>query len=122
MKRCMIVDDSSVIRKVAKRILSSIDMVVVEAYGGYDAVGMCAAHMPDIIIVDTTLPDMTTVDFLRQVKAIETPIIPHILVLMAEFDVGAYMRAKRAGASGYLLKPFNRSHLLERFRQLSVAA
>ena len=34
MKRCMIIDDSSVIRKVAKRILSSIDMVVVEAYGG----------------------------------------------------------------------------------------
>ena len=48
MKRCMIGDDSSVIRKVAKRILGGPDMVVVEAGGGREALAMCAADMPDI--------------------------------------------------------------------------
>ena len=42
MKRCMFVDDSSVIRKVAKRILGGPDLLVVEAATGYDALDMCA--------------------------------------------------------------------------------
>ena len=58
MKRCMFVDDSSVIRKVAKRILGGPDMLVIEAASGLDALDMCAADMPDIIVVDGALPDM----------------------------------------------------------------
>ena len=66
MKRCMFVDNSSVIRKVAKRILGGPDMVVIEAATGLDAVEMCAADMPDIIVVDGALPDMQAVDVIRQ--------------------------------------------------------
>ena len=54
MKRCMFVDDSSVIRKVAKRILGGSDMVVIEAASGLDALEMCAADMPDIRIIVKT--------------------------------------------------------------------
>lgn len=121
MKRCMFVDGSSVIRKVAKRILGS-DMVVVEAASGFDAVEMCAADMPDIIVVDSALSDMQAVDLIRRIRTIESPITPQILVSLVEVDVGAIMRAKRAGAQGYLLKPFNRPQLLERFRTLQAAA
>ncbi|TIL79922.1 MAG: response regulator, partial [Mesorhizobium sp.] len=56
MKRCMFIDDSSVIRRVAKRILGGSDMLVIEAASGLDAVEMCTADMPDIIIVDGALP------------------------------------------------------------------
>ena len=66
MKRCMFVDDSSVIRKVAKRILGGSDMIVIEAATGLDAVEMCAAEMPDVIVVDGALPDMQAVDVIRQ--------------------------------------------------------
>jgi two-component system chemotaxis response regulator CheY len=121
MKRCMFVDDSSVIRKVAKRILGA-DMVVVEADNGLDAIEMCATDMPDLIVVDGHLPDMETVDFIRRIRTIQTPIVPQILVSLVEVDIGAIMRAKRAGAQGYLLKPFNRPQLLERFRSLPDAA
>ena len=120
MKRCMFVDDSSVIRKVARRILGA-DMVVVEAASGFDAVEMCGADMPDIIVVDSGLPDMQAVDLIRRIRSIESPIKPQILVSLVEVDVGAIMRAKRAGAQGYLLKPFNRPQLLERFRTLQAA-
>lgn len=119
MKRCMIVDDSSVIRKVAKRILSSPEMMVVEASRASDALAMCAEALPDIIIVDSVLPDMAASDFIREAIALaNTRRPPHVLICMAEFDVGAIMRAKRAGAKGYMLKPFTRLQLIEHLRQL----
>jgi two-component system chemotaxis response regulator CheY len=122
MKRCMFVDDSSVIRKVAKRILGGPDMVVIEAATGQDAVEMCEADMPDIVIVDSALPDLPTVDVIARIKSIPSAIVPHIVVCMTELDVPLIMRAKRAGANGYIFKPFNRAQLLDRFRQMSVAA
>ncbi|MER8566162.1 response regulator [Mesorhizobium sp. M1305] len=115
MKRCMFVDDSSVIRKVAKRILGGSDMAVIEAATGLDAVEMCAAEMPDVIVVDGALPDMQAVDVIRQIRAMESTIKPQILISLVEVDVASIMKAKRAGAQGYLLKPFNRPQLLERF-------
>jgi two-component system chemotaxis response regulator CheY len=121
MKRCMFVDDSSVIRKVAKRILGGPDMFVVEAGSGLEALDMCQAEMPDIIVVDSALADMTAVEFIQRARAISEFAKPQIMLCLTEVDIGAIMRAKRAGAQGYLLKPFNRSQLLERFRQLQAA-
>jgi CheY-like chemotaxis protein len=68
MKRCMFVDDSSVIRKVARRIPGGSDMLIIEAANGLDAVEMCAADMPDIIIVDGALPDMQAEDVIRRAR------------------------------------------------------
>lgn len=122
MKRCMIVDDSSVVRQVVKRILDGPDMVVVEAACGTDALAMCRSEMPEIIVVDTKIYDMTAQDFIRQAMDYAHDVKPHIVVCMAQLDIGAIMRAKRAGARGYLLKPFDRGQLLERFRELQLAA
>ncbi len=122
MKRCMVVDDSSIIRKVVKRILGGSEMVVVEAANGQDALDMCAAELPDVIIVDGVLSDMTSVDFIKGVKTMPGGAKVQILVSILQFDIGTIMRAKRAGAAGYLFKPFSRSHLVERFRELKAAA
>jgi two-component system chemotaxis response regulator CheY len=122
MKRCMFVDGSSVIRKVAKRILGGPDMLVIEASNGYEAIDMCAAEMPDIIVVDGSLPDISAVEFIRRIRAMEHTVKPQIAICLTEVDIGAIMRAKRAGAQGYLLKPFNRPQLLDRFRNLQTAA
>jgi two-component system chemotaxis response regulator CheY len=122
MKRCLLVDDSAVIRKVAKRILGSPELAIIEASTGFEAVAMCATDMPDIIVVDGALHDMTAVEFIRRVRLIEAPIKPQIAICLTEMDIGAIMRAKRAGAQGYLLKPFNRPQLLDRFRNLQKAA
>ena len=122
MKRCLFVDDSAVIRKVAKRILGGPDLQIIEASTGFDAIAMCVGDMPDIIVVDGALPDMSAVEFIRRVRAVDSPIKPQIAVCLTEVDIGAIMRAKRAGAQGYLLKPFNRPQLLDRFRNLQSAA
>ncbi|MER8782485.1 response regulator [Mesorhizobium sp. M0768] len=122
MKRCMFVDNSSVIRKVARRILGGSGMMVIEAASGHEAIEMCAADMPDIIVIDGALPDMQAQDLIRRLRAMESPVLPQVLISLVEVDVGAIMRAKRAGAQGYLLKPFNRPQLLECFRALKIAA
>lgn len=122
MKRCMIIDDSSVICKVAGRILSGPEMLVVEANSASDALSMCSADMPDIVIVDSGLPDMDTIEFIRRVMTLDEDCQPHVVICMTEFDVGTIMRAKRAGARGHILKPFSRNQLLDRFREMDLAA
>lgn len=122
MKRCLFVDDSSVIRKVAKRILGGSDLIVIEASTGVEAAEMCAGDMPDVVVIDGGLTDVQAVDLIRRIRAMESPITPQILISLVEVDAAAIMRAKRAGAQGYLLKPFNRAQLLESFRFLKIAA
>ncbi|MDX8465432.1 response regulator [Mesorhizobium sp. VK23B] len=122
MKRCLFVDDSSVIRKVAKRILGGSDIVVIEAATGLDAIEICSSDMPDVVVVDGGLADMQAADLIRRIRGIDGAVKPQILVSLIEVDVGPIMRAKRAGAQGYLLKPFNRAQLLESFRVLKIAA
>ena len=65
---------------------------------------------------------MQAEDLIRRVRAMDSAVKPQILISLVEVDVGSIMRAKRAGAQGYLLKPFNRPQLLERFRTLKIAA
>ncbi len=122
MARCLIVDDSSVIRKVAKRILTSADMMVTEAATGQEAINLSAHDMADIIIVDSSLPDMASSELVRQLMALPAEFKPYILLCLAELDLGVIMRAKRAGAKGYMLKPFTRTQLLEQFREFQSAA
>jgi two-component system chemotaxis response regulator CheY len=122
MKRCMFVDDSSVIRRVARRILGSSDLLVIEASTGAEAIDICAADMPEIVVVDGALPDMASADVIRRIRAIPSPVKPLIAICLTEVDIGAIMRAKRAGAQDYILKPFNRAQLLDRFRILQAAA
>lgn len=119
MKRCLFVDDSAVVRRVAKRILGGPDFDVLEAATGAEGVAACAIDMPDIIVVDGALPDMAATEFIRRVRDIASPVTPQIAICLSELDVGAIMRAKRAGAQGYLLKPFDRSQLLGRLSDLT---
>jgi two-component system chemotaxis response regulator CheY len=118
----MFIDDSSVVRRVARRILGGSGLLVIEVGTGSEAIDICAADMPEIVVVDGALPDMPSVDVIRHIRAIRSPVKPLIAICLTEVDIGAIMRARRAGAQDYILKPFNRSQLLERFRTLQAAA
>lgn len=114
MLRCIIIDDSSVIRTVGSRIITSLgDLNVLEAptwRSGYD---ICADNMPEIVIIDGDLPDGAGIDLLEELSSIDHRNKASLLLMLAEVDLSAVMRAKRAGAAGYLLKPFDRSTMLE---------
>ncbi|EXL04461.1 response regulator [Aquamicrobium defluvii] len=119
---CMFADGSNVIRRVAKRILATPELTVLESGTGAEALEICRRTMPHIVVVSTNLPDMEATDLIREIRAIKNALTPRILISLVEMDVGTIMRARRAGAEGYLLKPFDRNHLLGCLQTMKIAA
>src|SRR5258708_10338743 len=68
MKTCLVVDDSSVIRKVARRILEGLDFQIMEAENGEEAIETCKRQLPDAILLDWNMPKMDGYDFLRVLR------------------------------------------------------
>ena len=68
MKSCLVVDDSRVIRKVARRILEDLNFQIDEAADGLEALNSCRRKMPDAILLDWNMPVMSGIDFLRQLR------------------------------------------------------
>lgn len=119
MKRFMIVDTSSVVRKIAKRILMEEGAVVYEAEAGDHMLEMCSYEMPDCIILTASLPDMETHDAVAALRAMPDGRRPKVLILAIELNVGRIMKIKRAGADGYMMKPFNRQMLFDGIRSVA---
>jgi two-component system chemotaxis response regulator CheY len=68
MKTCLVVDDSSVIRKVARRILEGLDFQIVEAEDGEQALEACRKQLPEAILLDWNMPKMDGYEFLRSLQ------------------------------------------------------
>ncbi len=115
MKSCLIVDDSSVVRKVARRILEDMDYIVEEAEDGQDAFDKCRQEMPDAIFLDWNMPIMSGLEFLKLLRAYVGGDKPHIVFCTVENDIGAIAMALKAGASDYMMKPFDRTILEAKF-------
>jgi two-component system chemotaxis response regulator CheY len=121
MNRCLIVDDSSVIRKVARRILERLDLEVVEAEDGAQALHMCRERMPDVLLVDLNMPNMDGYEFVRELRRLEGGSQPKVVFCTTENDVAQIARAIHAGANLHLMKPFDRQILEAKFRQLALS-
>ena len=115
MKSCLIVDDSSVVRKVARRILEDIDYVVDEAEDGQEAFDKCRQEMPDAILLDHSMPVMGGLEFLKLLRAYMGGEHPKIIFCVTENDIGQIAVAMKAGASDFMMKPFDRDLLEAKF-------
>ena len=122
MKSCLIVDDSSVVRKVARRILEDMDYIVEEAKDGQDAFDKCRQEMPDAILLDWNMPIMSGLEFLKLLRAYVGGEKPHVVYCTVENDIGAIALALKAGANDYMMKPFDRTILEAKFEPLATAA
>jgi len=112
---CLIVDDSSVVRKVARRILEDLDYTVEEAEDGQEAFEKCRAAMPDTILLDWNMPIMSGLEFLKLLRAFIGGEKPYIVYCTVENDIGAIAMARKAGADDYMMKPFDRPILEAKF-------
>lgn len=108
MRHCLIVDDSNVIRKVARRILEDLGFEVSEAEDGEKALSICRHSMPDLILLDWSMPVMDGYEFLRKLRAMTGGDAPKVVFCTTENDVSQIARATKAGADDYLMKPFDR--------------
>ena len=111
MKSCLIVDDTSVVRKVARRILEDLDFIVDEAEDGQEAFDKCRQEMPDAILLDWQMPIMGGLEFLKLLRAFVGGQTPYVVYCVTEYDIGQIALGKKAGANDYLMKPFDRDML-----------
>jgi two-component system chemotaxis response regulator CheY len=121
MKSCLVVDDSKVIRKVARHILETLEFEVREAGDGREALDSCMAASPDVILLDWNMPVMSGMDFLRALRGTEGGRKPKVVFCTTENGM-AYIRAAiEAGADEYVMKPFDRETLESKLQIVGVA-
>jgi two-component system, chemotaxis family, chemotaxis protein CheY len=120
MKTCLIVDDSSIIRKVARRILESLEFRIVEAENGEQAFESCQRELPDAILLDWNMPKMDGYDFLRALRRLPGGDRPKVVFCTTENDVAHIARALQAGANEYIMKPFDKDIVQEKFLEIGL--
>jgi len=120
MKTRLIVDDSSIIRKVARRILEDLEFQISEAENGEDAVATCRRELPDAILLDWNMPKMDGYDFLRALRGLPGGDRPKVVFCTTENDVAHIARALQAGANEYIMKPFDRGIVQAKFQEIGL--
>jgi len=120
MKTCLVVDDSSVIRKVARRILEGFEFQIAEAENGEEAIETCRRTMPDAILLDWNMPKMDGYDFLRLLRRLPGGDRPKVVFCTTENDVAHIARALHAGANEYIMKPFDKDIVEAKFQEVGL--
>jgi two-component system chemotaxis response regulator CheY len=115
---CLIVDDSAVIRKVARRILEGMNFTITEAEDGSKALDICSMHMPDAILLDWNMPVMDGYEFLKVLRTVENGKKPKVVFCTTENDIAHIARAMHAGADEYIMKPFDKEILSVKFNEI----
>jgi len=120
MKTCLVVDDSSVIRKVARRILEGLDFHIAEAENGEEAIEACRLQIPDAILLDWNMPKMDGYEFLRALRRLPGGDKPKVVFCTTENDVAHIARALHAGANEYIMKPFDKDIVEAKFQEVGL--
>jgi two-component system chemotaxis response regulator CheY len=120
MRRCLVVDDSRVIRKVARRILEDMRFEIEEAADGLEALQACRRQMPDAILLDWTMPVMSGIEFLKQIRQEPAVEKPTVVFCTTENDVEKIAEALKAGADEYMMKPFDGDILQSKFAEAGL--
>jgi two-component system chemotaxis response regulator CheY len=122
MKRGLVVDDSAVIRMVSGRILGLLHFQSVEADDGAKALQICEQQMPEVILLDSSLPGSDPLELLRTIRRLPGGDAAKIIFCATENDPMVIGRVLRAGADDVLFKPFDRRGMQEKFEDVGLVA
>ncbi|MEO8713580.1 MAG: response regulator [Acetobacteraceae bacterium] len=121
MPTCLVVDDSRVVRKLARRMLESAGYDVAEAEDGARALAVCQTALPDSVLLDWNMPVMNGIEFLRALRAEFGPDDPVVVFCTTESDLGFIAEALESGAQEYIMKPFDADILLGKLARFGSA-
>ena len=121
-RTCLIVDDSRIIRKVARRIVEGLGYEVDEAADGAEAFSYCTGAMPDVLLVDWNMPVMDGITFLRRLRAMPGGKQPKVLFCTIETRPERIAEALAAGADDYVMKPFDGEILQSKLTEVGAIA
>ena len=120
MRTCLVVDDSKVVRKVASRILEALAFDPVEAADGLEALALCRAQMPDVVLLDWIMPVMDGREFLRALRADPGGDAPVVIFCSARDTPLEIAEALADGADEYIMKPFDSDIVAAKFAEAGL--
>lgn len=121
MKQCLIVDDSKVVRMVARKILEGLNFTIEEAENGQVAIDACRRRMPDAILLDWNMPVMNGIEFIAALRRQDGGDRPKVVFCTTENDVAHIREAIEAGADEYVMKPFDHDTLQMKLQLIGAA-
>ena len=113
MKKILTVDDASTMRKLIAFTLGGAGHEVLEAEDGVAALAELNKSQVDLIISDLNMPRMNGLELTRKIRALPQCAKTPILIVTTESEANIKAQAKQAGATGWIVKPFQPAQLLE---------
>jgi two-component system chemotaxis response regulator CheY len=114
MARILAVDDSASMRQMVELTLKSAGHDVLTASDGDEALKLASSGAPvDLVITDVNMPNMDGISLVRELRQLPQYKGVPLLVLTTEASVERKMEGKQAGATGWIVKPFNPERMLE---------
>lgn len=120
MTSCLIVDDSKVVRMVARRILEDLNFDILEAEDGRVAINICQEAFPDVVLLDWNMPVMDGMEFLTSLRSLDGGDKPIVIFCTTENDMTHIKTAITAGADEYIMKPFDRAIIEAKLAQVGM--
>ena len=117
---CLVVDDSKVVRKAARRMLEKHGFIIEEAADGAEALAACRRALPRAVLLDWNMPVMNGLEFLQAVRAEFGPDKPVVVLCTTEAELSRILTALDAGAQEYVMKPFDEQILVDKFTQVGL--
>ena len=118
--KILTVDDSRTMRDMLRLALTSAGYNVVQAIDGVDGLAVLERESPDVVITDINMPKMDGFGFIEGARKREKFRILPILVLTTESDPEKKQRARSAGATGWIVKPFDPTKLVDVIRRVAA--
>ena len=110
------VDDDDFQRKLLHKLLSGAKIDLTWAASGTEALAMMWKQRPDLVLMDVELPDLNGVEVTRRLKAVEQFAEIPVIITTGHSQKAIVMESLTAGAADFLVKPFDRAHLLDKLR------
>ena len=120
MKTCLVVDDSSIVRKVARRIVEALGFQVIEAEDGVEALVHCKRAMPEAILLDWNMPVMDGYHFMCHLRRMPGGDEPKVVFCTTENGIDHIERALGGGANEYIMKPFDKDIIADKFAEVGL--
>lgn len=118
MKKILTVDDSSSVRQMVTFTLTKAGYEVVEAVDGKDGLDKAGREKFDLIITDLNMPNMDGIQMMTGIRKLSGYGFTPILMLTTESQAEKKDEGRKAGATGWIVKPFNSDQLVSVLRKL----
>lgn len=120
MPKCLIADDSKIIRMLLGKIMNNLDFEVLEAEDGEEVVELCQINEPELIVMDWRLPVLEGIDALYKIRNSKKIKQPKVMFCSSLSDVDKIREALDGGADDYIMKPFDEEIIVSKLAILGL--